>query len=1163
MRIVEFAISRPVSVFIFSVAAVVFGLVAFRNLAVDLLPDITYPSLTVRTEYEGTAPAEVETLLTRPVEDAVGVVNNVVKVTSSSRADVSEVTLEFNWGVNMDLAALDVRERLDIVRLPVAVEKPVLLRYDPSLDPILRIGLYGSDDLGRLRFTAEETVKRALERIEGVAAVLVSGGLEEEIQVEIDERRLSNLGLSLAQVATRLAAENVNLTGGRLREGQTEFLVRTINEYKRPEDIRAIVVDSSRGASIRVGDLARVFTGYKEREIITRINGQESVEVAVYKEGGTNTVTVSDAVLSHLDSLRKDLKRVDPRLDVSVVTDQAQYIRQSVREVLETAFYGGLLAIGVLLFFLRSVKKTLIISVSIPVSVVATFFLMYLCGVSLNIMSLGGLTLGVGLLVDNAIVVLEAIQRKREDGLDEVEAARVGASEVGQAVTASTLTTVCVFVPIVFVEGISAQLFRDQALTVAFSLVVSLVVALTLIPMLASREIRWQGADEGEGEGEREAGDGERRRSRFFLTRWVGAAVFLVTTTLLRAVVIGGAALARFLALLSRPALALFTRSLEATGRVYDGSLAAVLRHPVMTLGVTVALFAGSLGLYRRLGSELVPELVQGEFFVDVELPPGTRLEVTSKRMAALESFARQLEGARTVYAVSGTSHEQGGVSGELRENIGQLTVTLAPPVSRELEDHLMEEIRSRLDRDNRVLRETALSGSEERRSRANVIDYSFGRPSYFSFKTPIEVEIRGHNLTLLERLAAEVVARMRSIEGLADVKSSTEGGAPRAPGAVPPRAPRGVRLQPRRRGAAHPDEGAGGDRHGHHPLRPHHRHPAALPGAVPRQRARPGEPQHQPERHDPDPALGGGGRRAAGGPRRDPPGGWQSGGADQRQPGGPRPRVGVAGHHREPRGDGLARALRLAPRRSGAGDGDLLREHAPRHPARGLHGLPGDGQPVRESAPPLRHPLQRPLRGDRRPGDDVPLRGDGERRFPHRLHPPRRHRRQRRHRARGLHEPAAPRRHGQGRGPPARGARPAAADPHDHGHHGPRPPAHGPRPRRGGGAPHPHGPHGHRRHGHLHPLDAPRRAGGLRAPRLAAVGGRGLGERPSRGGPTLTFPELRLGGELPRGEPLVLMARRAPGDLAVPNDLAHRVFSGSSTRVPAPRRSVTLWSAV
>ena len=775
MRIVEFAISRPVSVFIFSVAAVVFGLVAFRNLAVDLLPDITYPSLTVRTEYEGTAPAEVETLLTRPVEDAVGVVNNVVKVISSSRADVSEVTLEFNWGVNMDLAALDVRERLDIVRLPVAVEKPVLLRYDPSLDPILRIGLHGSDDLGRLRFTAEETVKRALERIEGVAAVLVSGGLEEEIQVEIDERRLSNLGLSLAQVATRLAAENVNLTGGRLREGQTEFLVRTINEYKRPEDIRAIVVDSSRGASIRVADLARVFTGYKEREIITRINGQESVEVAVYKEGGTNTVTVSDAVLSHLDSLRKDLERVDPRLDVSVVTDQAQYIRQSVREVLETAFYGGLLAIGVLLFFLRSVKKTLIISVSIPVSVVATFFLMYLCGISLNIMSLGGLTLGVGLLVDNAIVVLEAIQRKREDGLDEVEAARVGTSEVGQAVTASTLTTVCVFVPIVFVEGISAQLFRDQALTVAFSLVVSLVVALTLIPMLASREIRWQGADEGE----REAGDGERRRSRFFLTRWVGAAVFLVTTTLLRVVLIGGAALARLLALLSRPALALFTRSLEATGRVYDGSLAAVLRHPVMTLGVTVALFAGSLGLYRRLGSELVPEFVQGEFFVDVELPPGTRLEVTEKRMAALESFARQLEGARTVYAVSGTSHEQGGVSGELRENIGQLTVTLAPPVSRELEDHLMEEIRSRLDRDNRVLRETALSGSEERRSRANVIDYSFGRPTYFSFKTPIEVEIRGHNLTLLERLAAEVVARMRSIEGLADVKSSTEGGHP------------------------------------------------------------------------------------------------------------------------------------------------------------------------------------------------------------------------------------------------------------------------------------------------------------------------------------------------------------------------------------------------
>ena len=314
MKIVDLAIRRPVTIFIFAVAAVVFGAVAFRNLAVNLLPDISYPSLTVRTEYEGTAPVEVEALLTRPVENAVGVVNNVVRVTSSSRADVSEVTLEFAWGTDMDFAALDVRERLDMVRLPADAEPPVLLRYDPSLDPILRIGVFGADDLARLRFLAEEDLKRAIERIEGVAAVVVSGGLEEEIQIEVDERKLARLGLTFTQVAGRLAGENVNLTGGTLRDGQTEYLVRTLNEYVRAEDMRSIVIQRSGSAIIRLSDVARVFTGHKEREVITRIDGAESVELAVYKEGSTNTVTVSDAVTKRLDALGADLRLADPTL---------------------------------------------------------------------------------------------------------------------------------------------------------------------------------------------------------------------------------------------------------------------------------------------------------------------------------------------------------------------------------------------------------------------------------------------------------------------------------------------------------------------------------------------------------------------------------------------------------------------------------------------------------------------------------------------------------------------------------------------------------------------------------------------------------------------------------------------------------------------------------
>ena len=766
MKIVGLSIRRPVTVLVFSAAAIVFGLVAFKNLPVDLLPDITYPSLTVKTEYPGTAPAEVESLLTRPIENAVGVVNNVVRVTSSSRADVSEVTLEFAWGTNMDYAALDVRERLDLVRLPPEAEPPVLLRYDPKLDPIMKIGLYGSQDLAGLRFTAEEDVKRRLERVDGVAAVLVSGGLEEEIQVELDERKLAGLGLTAEQVRNRLAAENVNLTGGRLREGETEYLVRTLNELKRPADIRRIVIRRSGDAIIRLEDVAQVSTGHKERNIITHINGHESVELAVYKEGGTNTVTVSKAVRDRLKIVANELALSDPKLKLEIITDQARYIRQSVRQVLKSALYGGILAIIVLLFFLRSVKKTVIISLAIPVSVVATFFLMYLAKISLNVMSLGGLTLGIGLLVDNGIVVLEAVQRRSEEGLDEEAAAHEGTSEVAKAITASTLTTICVFAPIIFIEGVAAQLFRDQAITVACSLVVSLVVALTLVPMLASRHYRWREAEEEE--------PGEEPSP---LVRWTGALVLRVTLPLLRGSRALVLAVSRLLVLVAKPFLDLFDAGLASFRATYERALGAVLRHPLATFLIAALVFSGSLGIYRHLGRELIPELIQSELFVDLEMPPGTRLEVTQRELAKLERFASGLPKVRRVYSVAGASSEQGGVAGEMRENIGQLTVILDPPISREREDAVMAALRKRLDRENRVFRSTSLTPAAA--GGRPVIAYRFGRPSYFSFKTAIEVEIRGENLTLLRRLAQSATARMRKIRGLADVKSSTEGGYP------------------------------------------------------------------------------------------------------------------------------------------------------------------------------------------------------------------------------------------------------------------------------------------------------------------------------------------------------------------------------------------------
>ena len=787
MKVVSFATRRPVTVFIFALAAVVFGGVAFRDLAVDLLPDITYPSLTVQTQYEGAAPVEMENLITRPVEDAVGVVNGVNRVVSSSRADISEVTLEFSWGTNMDFASLDVRERLDQVRLPIEAERPVLLRYDPSLDPILRMGLAaGGSDLIALRLLAEEDLKRKLERLEGVAAVVVSGGLEEEIQVEIDERRLTSLGLTMNQVMNRLAQENVNLTGGRLRDGQTDYLVRTINELLRPEEMREIVIDRSQGAIVRLEDIARVYQGAREREVITRIDGREAVEIAVYKEGGTNTVTVASAVLDRVEELEENLRQIDPQLELTVLTDQSRYIRDSVSAVIETALIGGSLAIVVLFLFLRSAPKTLIIGISIPVSVVATFFLMYVAGVSLNIMSLGGITLGIGLLLDNSIVVLEAIQRRRDQGVGVVEAARAGASEVGRAVIASTITTVCVFVPIVFVEGVAGQMFGDQALTVTFSLLVSLGVALTVIPMLASRKF-FAGGEKIETVAL--AGRSNpitRGLAAFFSAIGVGVALTVKT-------VVGGVAMV--MSWLLRPVLAGFDALLRGITAVYARILRGALRHPALVVLVAIVLLAGSVQLVGSLGSELVPELIQGEFYVDAELAPGSRLEVTDRRLAVIDERVREFAdefGVQSVYTVVGTSNEQGGAAGERRENIGQVNVRMEPPIDAEREELVMSWIRDLIDGENASFADQAppVAGAAAVPVGAGAVGagsalgddslkYRFGRPTYFSFRSPVEVQIRGHNLALLELLADQVASRMREVEGLVDVKSSTEGGNP------------------------------------------------------------------------------------------------------------------------------------------------------------------------------------------------------------------------------------------------------------------------------------------------------------------------------------------------------------------------------------------------
>ncbi len=753
MKIVKFSINRPVTVTMLMVASVVFGYVAFDRLPLNLLPDISYPTLTVRTEYAGTAPGEVENLISKPVEEAVGVISGVVRTSSISRPGFSDVILEFDWDIDMDFASLEVREKLDMLVLPTASEPPILLRFDPSLDPIMRIGLAGDESLIALRLFAEERIKQELESLDGVASVQVSGGLEEEIQINVHEGRLASIGISITQVSQRMAQENVNLTGGTLKEGEAEFLVRTLNEFKNVDEMREIVVGMRGQAPILLADIAEIRKGHKERNVITHLNGEESVEIAIYKEADKNTVTVAQTVKAHLNLVMEEFREYQVPLNVTIVNDQSLFIQNSVDEVLKTAIWGGILAIIVLYLFLRSMKSTVIIGLTIPISIVVTFFFMYLANVSLNIMSLGGLALGVGMLVDNAIVVLESIDRYRKRDHSQSDAADKGTSEVGQAVIASTLTTVCVFVPIIFVEGIAGQLFNDQALTVTFSLMASLIVALTFIPMLASREFQSKLSPE---LAQTESASQSKSKIKKLLERiFVDTPAFL--SNMVRGIFAGAG---QIINRLLKPVYSAFDAGMQRLTANYPGFLDNVFRHRTKFLGSTFLLFVLAMVSVPFLGTELIPEMSQGEFFVDILLPIGTPLEETDEALAQMAAIAQDVPDVATVYTVSGTAAQMGFSATELRENLGQLHIRLLERDDREAEQRVMDTLRNKF---------VSLPG----------VEYKFSRPTLFSFKTPVEVEVRGYNLQELERLSLTLAQEIRKLPGLRDVKSSTEGGNP------------------------------------------------------------------------------------------------------------------------------------------------------------------------------------------------------------------------------------------------------------------------------------------------------------------------------------------------------------------------------------------------
>jgi HAE1 family hydrophobic/amphiphilic exporter-1 len=718
MKLVEVATRRRVAISMGAVTLVLFGLIALKDLKVNLLPDLSYPTLTVRTEYRGAAPEEIETLLTRPVEEAVGVVKNVLSVKSVSRAGQSDVILEFAWGTNMDRAGLDVREKLEVLQLPLESSRPLLLRFNPATDPIMRFGLTSASATGpesgeelkvaealsneaslkSLRRYADEEIRKRLEPVEGVAAVKISGGLEDEIQIEINQRKMAQLNLSLNELSARLAAENVNVSAGRLEEGTQRYLVRTINQFKSVEEFGGLIISPGEGRPVYLRDIANVHAGYSEREAIIRMNGEEAVEVAIYKEGDANTVSVAKGINKRLEVISDGLPQ---GMSIEVVDNQSVFIERAISEVVNAAVLGGLLAVLVIFVFLRNVWFTFTIAISIPVSIIATFFFMGQAGISLNIMSLGGIALATGLLVDNAIVVLENISRYRAEGEGLVSAAIKGTSEVGGAVIAATLTTIAVFLPLAFVDGIAGQLFRDQALTVAFALAISLIVAVTLIPMMASAR----------GHRSPPRDPGSTRTGRWFAGKYV---------------------------------------------RLLDWAL----QHRAMTLIVSTISLLLAIVILQGVGTELIPRMDQGRFNVMLEAAPGTPLEETDRIESNLQRQAAADPDVKYVYGVAGSGNRIDANPTESGENIARMLVAMKASSSAPDQARVVQDMRSRVEN---------IAG----------LDANFASPELLSFDKPLEIEIQGYDLNSLRIASDEVLRRLRSSDRFVDVESSLERGHP------------------------------------------------------------------------------------------------------------------------------------------------------------------------------------------------------------------------------------------------------------------------------------------------------------------------------------------------------------------------------------------------
>lgn len=716
MKITDVSIKRPMLILVCVTVVLLLGAVSFSQLSIDLYPDMELPVALVMTNYTGVGPEEIEEQITKPIESVLSSVSDLDTISSTSMTGSSTVTIMLDWGADMDAASLEIREQIDLVRdaLPEGADAPIVIKADLSMMPIIYLAVNSADPM-QLKQTVDDIIQPRLERVNGVASVSSMGAWEREIQVRVDPVKLNGYGLSLNTLTAALGSDNRNVSAGALREGRSDLLLRVTGEFENLDQIRSVVVGNFGGSPVYLSDVAEVADGQKEVTQIGRVNGQPGMMLMISKQSGGNTVAAAQEVKAELEKLGQEL----PSVDFQIIMDQSEFIETSINNLTDHAVIGGILAILMVLIFLRNFRSTLIISTSIPISIIGAFVLLYFGDMTINMITLGGLALGVGLIVDDAIVVLENIVRHSEAGMDRVIASRQATDEVGSAVIASSLTVVAVFVPFIFAKGLAAQLFTPMALSISFCILASLAVAITIVPLLASRWLKTAKT----GREEQSAGNREKLRG---MGRLYSAS----------------------------------ERWFNQLDDYYRRLLQVALKRRKLTILIVLVIFVLSLFAIPVVGMEFMPGTDQGYVTINVEMPKGTSLDETNRVLTDIERVVENRPAIDSITCLVGSG---GSMVGGDSSDKGQVILKLVNQNEREITaDDLANQLSAELK---------DIPGAD---IKVSAMESGMG-----TGEAPIVIKIRGDDLDVLAQLGDEVVAVAEQVPGTREVSSSLEEGRP------------------------------------------------------------------------------------------------------------------------------------------------------------------------------------------------------------------------------------------------------------------------------------------------------------------------------------------------------------------------------------------------